>query len=131
MKAATRLRENSSVTLLASKTSVFQYKIEGSVKWRQSVAPPLRTTKALVKAAKVIPIAARMTHIPVDAGGGVYFCAVRGKPPVGTMPRGPPLPTLVGGRRSSLGSSWIVVAIFVTPRVLRTRLRHAPTGSAR
>src|SRR5215472_9763805 len=105
MKAATRLRENSRVTLLASRTSVFQYKIEGSEKWRQSVAPPLRTTKALVRAAKVIPIAARMTQIPVEAGGGAYFCAVRGKPPVGTFPGRPPLPTPVGGRRSSLGNS--------------------------
>src|SRR5215469_3003911 len=102
MKAATRFRANSRVTLLASKIRVFKYRIEGRVKWCQSGAPPLRTTRALVRAAKVIPMEARMTQIPVDAGGGAYFCKVRGKPPAGTIPRGPPLPD---GRRSSLGRS--------------------------
>jgi hypothetical protein len=70
MKAAIRRRDISSVKLLAIITSVLRYSTGGRLMWRQSEAPPWRTTSALVKAAKVMVMAAKPTQIPVLAGGG-------------------------------------------------------------
>ena len=70
MKTATRRRANSKVTLLASSTKVFQKRMLGRVRWCQSGAAPCRTIKALVKAAKLMVIAASATQMPVFDGGG-------------------------------------------------------------
>src|SRR5581483_2299782 len=88
----TRRLPISKVTLLATNVAVFRYKIQGRVKCRQSREAPLRTTSALVSAAKVMLMAARPTQIPVDAGGGAYSCAKPNWPPAGTRFLQPPLP---------------------------------------
>src|SRR5438045_2175093 len=87
----------------------------GSVNVCQSVEDPLRTINALVKAAKVMPIVAMPTHIPVDAGAGECSFVLRRSLSAGTRLRPPPLPERAA-RSSSLplpvcGGSWTVVAI--------------------
>jgi len=65
----------------------------------------LRTTKALVSAAKLMLMAARATQIPVEAGGGAGSSTARNSPSAGTRLRQPPLPELVLEReRSPTGS---------------------------
>src|ERR1700692_2343648 len=66
MKAATRRRETSSVTLLAISRAVFKYRIDGSVNVRQSSDDPLRTNSALLNATNIIVIAKITTHIAVE-----------------------------------------------------------------
>jgi len=55
----------SSVKLLESRREVFKYRTGGKAVHAQSVDIPLRTTKALVKAAKSMTMAARPIHNPV------------------------------------------------------------------
>jgi hypothetical protein len=62
-----RLLAPSNVKLLAIKISVFRYRIDGNERCRQSGAEPLRTTSALVNAAKLIEIPKRITQMPVEA----------------------------------------------------------------
>src|SRR5258708_28959261 len=98
--------------------------MDGRVKCRQSTAPPLRTTRALVSAAKLMLMAQSATQIPVEAGGGAYSCTKRGSPLSGTSGRQPPLPELLRGRDGSpissiLGGSWIVVAMSAFVVMLR------------
>jgi hypothetical protein len=78
-------------------------------------AVPCRTIKALVKAAKVMVIAARPTQMPVLAGGGEEFLTWRKSPLAGVKFRQPPLPEpwLGEGSRSIFGGSWTVVAILL------------------
>src|SRR5437763_16844499 len=63
--AASDLRENSNVTLLAIRTAVFNQRTRGSAVRTQSFEIPFRTTRALVKAAKSITMAASAIHMPV------------------------------------------------------------------
>ena len=62
---ASDLRENSNVTLLAIKTAVLSQRTRGRAVATQSFEIPFRTTRALVKAAKSITIAASAIHMPV------------------------------------------------------------------
>src|ERR1700722_11437968 len=118
MNAAIRRRAISRATLLAIITSVLKYRIGGNVMCCQSVADPCRTTRALVKEANVIVLAARPTQIPVLAGGGEYSFPRPTSPSAGTRFRQPPLPDpwLRGRPISAFNGSWIVVAIL---RILR------------
>src|SRR5271167_3212344 len=85
----------------------------GKVKCRQSSEEPWRTTIALVKAAKVIVIAASATQMPVLEAGELSSTA--GKLPVeGVRPCHPPSSDRVG-RFLISGGSWTVVAITATP----------------
>jgi hypothetical protein len=70
MKVAIRRREISRVTLLARSRTVLKYRIDGKVKCRQSRDPPLRTIRALVKAANIIVMAKSTTQMPVEDAGG-------------------------------------------------------------
>ena len=65
MKAATRRRAISRVTLLARSNSRVEVKDRGKVKLCQSSDEPLRTIRALVNAANIIVMA--IQHYP-DAG---------------------------------------------------------------
>src|SRR5229473_6555899 len=115
MKIAIRRRDISSVMLLAMITRVLRYRTGGKVKCRQSDAPPWRTIRALVKAAKLMVMAAKATQMPVLAGGGEESLTLRKSPLAGTIFRQPPLPEPWLGRRSCsiFGGSWTVVAILV------------------
>jgi hypothetical protein len=70
MKAATRRRETSRVTLLARSRRVLKYRMDGNEKVRQSSDEPLRTIRALVNAANIIVMAKSTTQMPVEDGGG-------------------------------------------------------------
>jgi hypothetical protein len=70
MNTAMRRRETSNVTLLAKRIRVLKKRIDGNLKLRQSPDPPLRTTKALVKAANIIEMANSTTQMAVEDGGG-------------------------------------------------------------
>ena len=66
----------------------------------------LRTTNALVSAAKLMLMPQTATQIPVEAGGGAYsFTAGRSPPPSGTSGGQSPLPELPCGRPGFLISS--------------------------
>src|SRR5271155_219230 len=80
--------------------------------------------RALVKAAKVMVIAARPTQMPVLAGGGDESLTRRESPSAGTRFRQPPLPEPWLGKRSrsSFGGSWIVVAILLLLLPLQNEL---------
>ena len=69
MNAAICRRATSSVMLLVTIKSVLKYSTGGKVMCCKGTVP-CRTTKALVKAAKLMVIAAKPTQIPVLAGGG-------------------------------------------------------------
>src|SRR2546421_7530142 len=89
--------------------------MDGRVKCRQSTAPPLRTTRVLVSAAKLMLIAASATQMPVEAGGGAYSWTLR-RSPAGTKLRQPPFPEPLFGRDASrisliLGGSFTLGAI--------------------
>ena len=62
---ASDLRENSNVTLLAIKTAVLSQRTRGRAVATQSFDSPFRTTRALVKAAKSITMAAIAIQTPV------------------------------------------------------------------
>ena len=68
---ASRLRPSPSVTLLASKFSVFTYRSRGSSKCLQSGDAPCRTIMALVSAAKDITMAKMPIHTPVSERSGL------------------------------------------------------------
>src|ERR1700733_8848800 len=90
--------------------------MEGRLKCCQSGEAPWRTIRALVKAAKVMVMAARPTQMPVLAGGGEESFTRRKSPLVGARFCPPPLPEPRLGRWSSsiFGGSWIVVAILLS-----------------
>src|SRR5580658_32310 len=79
-------------------------------------AVPWRTINALVKAAKVMVMAARPTQMPVLAGGGEESLTRRNSPSAGARFRRPPLPEPWLGERSRsiFGGSLTVVAILLT-----------------
>jgi hypothetical protein len=85
----------------------------------QSFPEPRRTTSALVRAAKVMAIAARPTQIPVRAGSDGRSVTAR-KSASRVAGGDPPFPL---GGCSILGGSWIVVAILLLclffPRTLQ------------
>src|SRR5882757_1348179 len=76
----------------------------------QSFPDPRRTTSALVRAAKVMAIAARPTQMPVRAASGRRSVTERKFVPC-VIGGDPPFP--LEGRWSILGGSWIVVAILL------------------
>ena len=63
-------------------------------------ASSLTNDEALVKAAKVMVMAAKPTQMPVLAGGGEEGLTCRKSPSAGTRFRQPPLPEPWLGRRS-------------------------------
>jgi hypothetical protein len=81
----------------------------GNVKCRQSVELPWHTIIALVKAAKVMVIAAKPTQIPVREAGELSSTE-RSFPVEGGRSRH--LPPCDGGRDLCFGGSWTVVAIM-------------------
>src|SRR6266404_9496020 len=115
MKIAIRRRDISSVMLLAMITRVLRYRTGGKVKCRQSDAPPWRTIRALVKAAKLMVMAAKPTQMPVLAGGGEESLTRRKSPSAGTRFRQPPFPEPWLGKRSAsiFGGSRTVVAMLL------------------
>src|SRR4051812_29203725 len=83
-------RERSSTTLEASRTAVLTNRIEGLAMLAQSSERPRRTTKALVKAAKTMVLAAISTKRPVNE-------ARRDEPRPSEPPPPPPHPRSIGG----------------------------------
>src|ERR1700690_665043 len=90
MKAETLRRATSRVTLLGKSKKVLKKRIDGKLKACQSSDEPLRTTRALVKAANIIVMANSTTQIAVEEGGGEYFWATPRSPPGGVFQ--PPIP---------------------------------------
>src|SRR6266849_2941999 len=89
-------------------------------------AVPWRTIMALVKAAKLMVMAAKPTQMPVLAGGGEESLTRRKSPLAGTRFLQPPFPEPWLGKRSGsiFGGSWTVVAILLI--LLREKLRALP-----
>src|SRR5580698_2263818 len=80
-----RRRATSNVKLLATSSKVLKKSIGGNGKLSQSSAEPLRTMRALLKAANIMVTANSTTQMAVDEGGGEYSCvtAMRRSPSTG------------------------------------------------
>src|ERR1035438_5159615 len=97
------------------------------VKPCQSSEEPLRTKRALVKAANIIVMANITTQMAVEDGGGEYSSVMRGSPSDGTRFLQPPLPECPSsdGWASICGGSGTVVAI----NCLSSGLKPRPSNS--
>src|SRR5579883_1504596 len=100
------VRERSSRILEASRITVFTHKMGGLCMLVQSSERPRRTTKALVRAANTIVLAASNTKRPVNDA--------RRSAPRPSPPPLPPHPQSVGGA----GGPWIMSPCVSVPGIL-------------